>query len=153
MWSFNNWNTIPGALLMPQCVSAAHQTLPPGFHVHNVQTHFLGNGNVTKPATYRVENLNDGKTFATRQVKVEQDDKTIALTTIGFTKTASVAGRGSAILEHAVPVVMPMDGPREECDDIRYIRGDRDPTVQGYALPIVEKGACQARTYILRAST
>ncbi|CAF9921731.1 hypothetical protein IMSHALPRED_005260 [Imshaugia aleurites] len=125
---------------MPQCVSAAQQTLPQGFRVHSVQTHFLGNGTVTKPATYRVEILNDRKTFATRQVKVEQDDKTIALTTVGFTKTAPVAGRGSAIVEHAVPVAMPMEGPREECDDIRYIRGDRNPSVQGYALPIVAKG-------------
>lgn len=138
---------------MPQCVSAAHQTLPPGFHIHNLQTHFLGNGTVTEPATYRVQNLNDGKTFAIRQVKVEQGDKTIALTTIGFTKTASVAGRGLAILEHAAPVVMPMDGPSEECDDIKYIRGDRDPTIQGYVAPIVVKGVCQAGTYILRAST
>lgn len=147
MWSFNNWNIIPGALLMPQCVSAAQQTLPQGFRVHSVQTHFLGNGTVTKPATYRVEILNDRKTFATRQVKVEQDDKTIALTTVGFTKTAPVAGRGSAIVEHAVPVAMPMEGPREECDDIRYIRGDRNPSVQGYALPIVAKGGCQAATF------
>ncbi|KAF6235180.1 hypothetical protein HO173_006809 [Letharia columbiana] len=109
MWSFNNWGIVPGALLMPQCVAASYRTVPRGFHTHSVQTHFLGNGTVTKRATYRVENLNDGKTFATRQVKVEQDGKTIALTTVGFAKRASVAGRGAAVVEHAVPVVMRFD--------------------------------------------
>lgn len=147
MWSFNNWGIIPGALLMPQCVSAAHQTVPPDFHVHTAQTNFLANGTVTKPATYRVGNLNDGKTFATRQVKVEQDDKTIAVTTVGFTKRASAAGRGTAIAEHAVKVRMPLGTPRDECDDIKYIRGDCDPTVKGYALPIVAQGASYAGTF------
>ena len=111
MWSFNNWGIVPGALLMPQCVAASYRTVPLGFHTHSVQTHFLGNGTVMKRATYRVENLNDGKTFATRQVKVEQDGKTIVLTTVGFAKRASVAGRGAAVVEHAVPVVMPVDPP------------------------------------------
>lgn len=66
MWSFNDWGIVPGALLMPQCVAASYRTVPLGFHTHSAQTHFLGNGTVTKRATYRVENLNDGKTFATR---------------------------------------------------------------------------------------
>ena len=35
--------------------------------------------------------------------------KTIALTTVGFAKRASVAGRGVAVVEHAVPVVMRFD--------------------------------------------
>lgn len=145
MWSFNNWGIVPGALLMPQCVAASYRTVPRGFHTHSVQTHFLGNGTVTKRATYRVENLNDGKTFATRQVKVEQDGKTIALTTVGFAKRASVAGRGAAVVEHAVPVVMPVDPPWVECDEVRYVRGDPNPTIKGYALPIVAKGVCEAR--------
>lgn len=142
MWSFLDQGVIPGALLMPQCVAASSRTIPPGSHVHNVQTQFIRIGTVTKPVTYRVENLNDGKTFATRQVKVEQDGKTIALTTVGFTKRTSVAGRGTAFVEHATPVAMSIEAPREEYDVIKYMRRDRDPTVKGYALPIVTKGVC-----------
>lgn len=140
MWSFNNWGIIPGALLMPQCVAAAYHNSPPGFHVHSVQTQFLGIGTVAKPATYRVENLNNGKNFATRHVKVEQNDKIIASTTAGFTKRASAAGRAAATLEHDVPVAMPLDTPEVKCDEVKYIRGDRNPTIKGYPLPVVTRG-------------
>ncbi|KAL9074060.1 MAG: hypothetical protein Q9161_002469 [Pseudevernia consocians] len=99
---------------------------------------------VTKPVIYRVETLNDGKTFATRQVKVEQDGKTIALTTVGFTKRTSVAGRGTAFLEHATPVTKSVEAPRGEYDVVKHIRGDRDPTIKRDALPIVGRGPSQA---------
>ncbi len=145
MWSLLNQSVVPGALLMPQCIAASWRTIPPGFQVHLIQTHFISSGTVTKPATYRVENINDGKTFATRQVKVEQDGKVIALTTIGFTKRMSVTGRGTAVMEHAVPVAMPMEAPREEYDVIKYFLSEQNPTIKGYSLPIVAKGVCQAR--------
>ena len=147
MWSFLDQGVIPGALLMPQCIAASWRTIPPGFQIHIVQTHFISSGTVTKPATYRVENINDGKTFATRQVKVEQDGKIIALTTIGFTKRTSVAGRGTAVIEHAVPVSMPIEAPREEYDVIKYFRAEQNPTIKGYGLPIAAKGMCQARHF------
>ena len=142
-----NQDVIPGALLMPQCVAASSGTIPPGFRVHNVQTQFIHIGMVTKPVTYRVETLNDGKTFATRQVKVEQDGKTIALTTVGFTKRTSVAGRGRAFLEHATPVAKSIEAPRGEYDVVKHTRGDRDPTIKGYALPIVGRGVYQTRSF------
>lgn len=137
---------------MPQCVSAAHQTLAPGFQLHSVKTHFLRAGNISTAVTYRVDDLSDGKTFATRQVKVEQDGETIAMTIIGFAKKASVAGLGTAIVSHAErPVAMPAEAPTEECDEIQYTRGDSNVTIKGYTLPIViAKGvylsACQAGT-------
>lgn len=128
---------------MPQCVAAAYHDVKQGFHVHSVQIQFLGIGTVAKPVTYRVEDLNIGKTFATRQVKVEQNKKIIASTTVGFAKRAPVAGQGIVTLEHTAPPAMPMSTSEDESDELKYIHGDRDPTIKGYALPVVTRGMSQ----------
>lgn len=45
---------------------------------------------------------------------------------------------------------MPVDPPWVDLDEVRYVRGDSNPPIKGYTLPIVAKGVCEARRILRR---
>lgn len=62
-------------------------------------------------------------------------------------------GQGNAIVEHAVPIALLVEIPREEHDEIRSMRGDRNPTIKGYALPLMVKGTLRQMKVFSRANS
>lgn len=91
-----------GGQVLGQALMAAGRTVE-GRLPHSLHGYFLRAGDVTAPIVYQVENIRDGKSFATRNVKGIQHGEIIFLMSASF----AVAEEG---LEHQVP--MPeVEGP------------------------------------------
>lgn len=52
--------------------------------VHSLHAYFLRPGQTSKPITYEVERLRDGRAFATRRVQASQDDLPIFVSIVSF---------------------------------------------------------------------
>ena len=125
-----------GGFLISQSVSAAQATVPDTFSPHSLQSVFLRPGTSVQPITYRVERVADGRTFATRLVRVVQDEVELFVATIGLQKTIKqerAAGfhQYSELmpdLGSATPDNAPSD-PTETMMQMGYTRGmlDRGP--------------------------
>lgn len=62
-----------GGQVLAQSVVAAMRTLPEGRAVHSMHGYFLRPGDVTKPITFSVDRIHDGRSFATRRTQAYQD--------------------------------------------------------------------------------
>lgn len=54
-------------------MTAAHTSIPPGFHAYSFLGHFLGPALIDRPLRCEVRRLRDTRSFATRQVLVSQE--------------------------------------------------------------------------------
>jgi len=78
-----------GGEVAAQALTAATSTVPdrePGSTpvVHSLHAYFLRPGQTSKPITYEVERMRDGRAFATRRVQASQDDVPIFLAIVSF---------------------------------------------------------------------
>ena len=74
-----------GGQVLGQSLAAALQTLSDeGWLPHSLHSYFLRAGTVADQLLIEVENLRDGRSFATRQVRVSQKDKLIFTMTCSF---------------------------------------------------------------------
>ena len=73
-----------GGQVLGQSLSAASQTVEPDRHVHSLHGYFLRPGDTTVPIVYDVENLRDGRSFATRRVVARQHGRPIYLQSVNF---------------------------------------------------------------------
>ncbi|AWB66500.1 acyl-CoA thioesterase II [Saccharobesus litoralis] len=73
-----------GGQVLGQALSAAQQTVDEQRGVHSFHSYFLRPGDVKHPIVYDVENIRDGKSFATRRVEAIQHGKTIFYLTASF---------------------------------------------------------------------
>ncbi len=71
------WGTVFGGQVLGQALSAAIQTVPQDRHVHSLHGYFLRPGDVDQPIVYDVDNIRDGRSFATRRVVAIQHGKPI----------------------------------------------------------------------------
>ncbi|KAK5426690.1 acyl-CoA thioesterase [Exophiala xenobiotica] len=93
-WLFHITFTVPGPLMMAEAASAAYKTVPDGFMLDTLQTHFMLAPDSKKPLVYKVQRLSQGRRFAVRLVNIEQDDGRICVTiTTSFMSGASWTGR------------------------------------------------------------
>jgi acyl-CoA thioesterase II len=66
-----------GGLLVAQALVAAGRTVDSDRQPHSLHSYFIRPANPTKPISYQVETIRDGRSFSTRRVTASQSDKTI----------------------------------------------------------------------------
>lgn len=113
LWHPPGARGIYGGAVIAQCLAAAQRTVPSNFTVHSMHCYFVLAGNADIPVIYHVENVREGKSFATRTVQARQRGKPIFTTTMSFVRENS---GGAQLVEHAS--TMPsVPAPREDDDD------------------------------------
>lgn len=88
--------------MIAQCLAAAQRTVPEDFYVHSMHCYFVLNGNAEIPIIYHVENVRQGRSFATRTVQARQRGQPIFTTTLSFTKEGS-GGKDTVKHAHVIP--------------------------------------------------
>ncbi len=73
-----------GGHVMAQAMSAAQRTVDPAYWVHSMNCNFYRPGAPEQAIHYRVEQLRNGRSFATRLVQAYQDEKPIFTATLSF---------------------------------------------------------------------
>ncbi|WP_182523643.1 acyl-CoA thioesterase [Nocardioides dongkuii] len=116
-----------GGQVAAQALVAATRTVDPAYAVHSLHSYFLQPGDPAAPIIYDVENLRDGRSFATRRVLGRQHGRPIFALTASF----QVAEEGWAHQDVMPQVTSPEDSidPREamaELDPDRDTSGDSE---------------------------
>lgn len=108
-----------GGQVAAQSLVAATRTVDPTYEVHSLHSYFLRPGDPSVPIVYDVDDVRDGRSFATRRVLARQHGRPI----FGMTTNFQVPEEG---LEHqdAMPDV---DGPEDCRDLIQAARPQNDP--------------------------
>lgn len=75
---------------MSLAAAAAYATIPPGFAIDTLNTHFIAGPDPSQVLQQRVTRLSDGGRFATRVVSVEQKGKVMVHVTCSFVRTGSM---------------------------------------------------------------
>ena len=75
-----------GGQVAAQALVAATRTVEEPFTAHSLHSYFLQPGDPTTPTIYDVENLRDGRSFATRRVIAQQHGRPIYAQTVNFQK-------------------------------------------------------------------
>ena len=102
-----------GGQVMSQSLSAAQQTVKGGEVLHSMHAYFMRAGDPARPVIYDVENIRDGKSFATRRVTARQHGHAIYSCEASFQKV-------EAGFEHqqAMP---PIEGPDNLVSDAELL--------------------------------
>lgn len=90
-WSDDQWvppfgRGIFGGTLIAQAMSAAADTVPENFHIHNISFTFLRSAKV-KRMQFNVKRLRDGNSYISRTVEVVQDSNLLCFASISFQST------------------------------------------------------------------
>jgi acyl-CoA thioesterase II len=78
------WQRIYGGLVISQAMVAAVRSVDPAYHMHSLHSYFILPGDPALPIDYVIENLRDGRSFATRRVVAKQKDKAIFALSCSF---------------------------------------------------------------------
>ncbi|MBR7836755.1 acyl-CoA thioesterase II [Actinospica durhamensis] len=73
-----------GGQVAGQALTAASRTVPASLAVHSLHGYFLRAGQTSHPMIYAVEDLRDGRTYATRRVTARQDGEAIFVLSASF---------------------------------------------------------------------
>jgi acyl-CoA thioesterase-2 len=73
-----------GGQVAGQALTAASRTVPDGLAVHSLHGYFLRAGRTSRPMVYTVEDLRDGRTYATRRVTATQNGEAIFVLSASF---------------------------------------------------------------------
>lgn len=95
-----------GGELIAQATVAAGRTCDERA-LHSLHAYFLRPGRPDTPTRLRVERMRDGRTFASRRVYVEQDDRTICDVTLSFSRPSSGINYQEPMPEVPAPETLP----------------------------------------------
>src|SRR3569833_2684319 len=85
-------------------LAAGQRTVPdPAFTVHSCHCYFLLAGNGELPILFHVEDVRNGKSFATRTVQARQLGRCIFTVSMSFVRSGR-GGRDDNMVHHAVPM-------------------------------------------------
>lgn len=73
-----------GGQVLAQSLVAAVRTVPQPFYCHSLHSYFLRPGDTRAPIIYDVEDMRDGRSFATRRVAARQHGRPIFFLTANF---------------------------------------------------------------------
>ncbi len=115
------WKRIFGGLVISQALVAAMRSVSSGIRPHSLHAYFILPGDPALPIDYEVDNLRDGRSFATRRVVARQNGSAI------FSLSASFHREESG-LEHQLrmPAVPAPEGLMSEKQIVEAF-GDRLP--------------------------
>ncbi|AWL11878.1 Acyl-CoA thioesterase [Saliniradius amylolyticus] len=102
-----------GGQVMAQALAAAQQTVEERRKAHSFHGYFLLPGDPNIPVVYDVENIRDGRSFATRRVKGIQHGRVIFYMTASF----QIEEVG---MTHQYPSMPDVPGPEELESDLRF---------------------------------
>ena len=122
LWHPPGARGIYGGAVIAQCLAAAQRTVHADFYVHSMHCYFVLNGNAEIPIIYHVENVRQGRSFATRTVQARQRGQPIFTTTLSFTREGS---GGKETVEHMQ--VMPAGVVEPTSDEDNMFRGHNSP--------------------------
>ncbi|KAK8113575.1 hypothetical protein PG984_014101 [Apiospora sp. TS-2023a] len=111
--------SLRGSILVSQAISAAKATVPESCQVTSSQSSFLNATNAHDKLVYRVERTHDGRRFATRTVRVEQNGIMVYLATLSFqnyggdSSTAAATQESNSVLTYGLPIP-DLDGAHPE---------------------------------------
>ncbi len=113
---------IYGGAVIAMCLAAAQRTVAPDFLVHSCHCYFLLAGAADLPILFHVEQVRDGRSFATRTVQARQRGRCIFTTTISFVRDSSSTEDASTAVTHASELPRdkagnPLRPPPEDYDD------------------------------------
>ncbi|EXJ96080.1 hypothetical protein A1O1_01206 [Capronia coronata CBS 617.96] len=121
---------------MAQAAAAAYKTVPEGFALDSLQTHFMLAPDATKPLVYRVQRLSYGRRFAVRLVTIEQDQKACVTITTSFMNNVSWTGQAMKY-EVAVKMKQRIDEMDITLDDFEATRTSLGPFMKSERLPLM----------------
>lgn len=139
LWDWKNRKFISATQLMAQSLRAANETLstPGKFILHEIHTNFIRAGSYEVSVLYKVERISDGRAFASRVVRVEQNNKLLMICLLSFRLTGEK--NGSRIMRHSDKwKTCPIGPPEGGRDDVELIRPERGCNIEGYVLPNVD---------------
>lgn len=113
-----------GGQVAAHALVAASRTVPEQYVVHSLHSYFLRPGDTAVPIVYDVDNLRQGRSFATRRVLARQHGRPIFAMTLNF----QVPEEG---LEHQD--TMPDVPAPEDCPTLTEVYGDRDHSEEAEA--------------------
>lgn len=90
-----------GGLVAAQALAAAGAGVPTGREVHSLHAYFVRRGDPTRPLTYRVEKVRDGRSFSLRRVVADQGDDPVFVMAASFQRPET----GLAHQSSAMPAV------------------------------------------------
>ncbi|MEV0012011.1 acyl-CoA thioesterase domain-containing protein [Streptomyces sp. NPDC051840] len=96
-----------GGQVAAQALVAAGRTVPEGRGVHSLHGYFMRPGDPTRPLTYAVDRLRDGRSFSTRHVTALQDDTAVFTLSASFKPPEESAGRQRAMPGVPPPEALP----------------------------------------------
>ncbi|KAK4102902.1 Thioesterase/thiol ester dehydrase-isomerase [Parathielavia hyrcaniae] len=108
-----------GGAVIAMCLAAAQRTVASDFLVHSCHCYFLLAGSSELPILFHVEQVRDGRSFATRTVQARQRGRCIFTTTISFVRDSSSAtsssgssssGGGATVVSHTSELPRGEDG-------------------------------------------
>ncbi|KAJ4298766.1 acyl-CoA thioesterase [Collariella sp. IMI 366227] len=86
---------IYGGAVIAMCLAAAQRTVASDFLVHSCHCYFLLAGSSEQAILFHVEQVRDGRSFATRTVQARQRGRCIFTTTISFVRESSSGEPGT----------------------------------------------------------
>ncbi|KAK8065056.1 hypothetical protein PG997_011803 [Apiospora hydei] len=111
--------SLRGSILVSQSISAASATVPASSHrVTSSQSSFLHPTTARDKLVYRVERTADGRRYATRTVRAEQDGTLVYLATLSFQNYGGGDGdRSSSSNNNVLAYGLPMPDLGGSCPD------------------------------------
>jgi acyl-CoA thioesterase-2 len=76
--------TLFGGAVIAQALRAAAKTVQAGLYPHSLHANFLRAGRKGEDIVYQIERIRDGRSFATRSVRVSQGDRGTMAMTVSF---------------------------------------------------------------------
>jgi acyl-CoA thioesterase-2 len=115
-----------GGQVLAQSLVAAQRTTPEDRPVHSMHGYFLRPGDVTKPITFSVDRIHDGRSFSTRRTQAYQNGVPI------LSMIASFQRRDDG-LEHQVEMPVDLPAPEELGTDADAVAGFDHPMARYWA--------------------
>ncbi|KAK6036427.1 Acyl-CoA thioesterase [Cooperia oncophora] len=79
-----SFSHIYGGQLVAHSLKSATETVNSALSPHSMHCYFVNAGSVLEPVHYNVECIRDGRSFATRLVKVKQNEKILFTSQLSF---------------------------------------------------------------------
>lgn len=119
-------NRVYGGQVMAQALLAASSTVDHSRPAHSLHGYFLRPGDDTKPITFSVDRIHDGRSFSTRRTQAYQEDGPI------FSMIASFQ-TGDLGLDHFTPMPQGIPDPDSLPTPAEQYAGVNDPRAQYWA--------------------
>lgn len=149
-WLFQITHTVPGPLMMAEAAFAAYKTVPEGFKLDSLHTHFMLAPKGTRPLVYKVQRLSQGRRFAVRLVTIEQDEKPVVTITASFVSGARWTGRA---MKHSESRRTNTQIDEITLDDFEPSRTHLGPFMKFERLPHVHQGQLSRRQSVQKCSS